>query len=530
MPESPMIEVENLTLRRGGKTLLSGLSFEVNPGERLAIMGQSGSGKSSLLQAVLGRAVWKPREDSEFAGVFLSEEEDRRPWWKKLRRKSRWPIVSAGEIFVGSIPHEERRQWPHWLALNAGILFQSGALFEGESVRYNLTFPFKYAPSLGSEQTRNPSLDRLIEPLIQVGLLNGNDDIIQIKKFLNRPVRSFSGGQRKRIALARALAIQPKLLLLDEPTSGLDTETSQLVAATIRDLSEKNEDGVAVLCITHDLAFAERLGCQRCIEITRKREPGEKETENYREDGNSRRTSGRHAPRKAMARNVVHKIGMAAVQSAYRFFRILVAGASLCVPVALIAGAGLVIQAVAGPRLIQTFLAQGVVAGVFMGMGTIVPALLIIGLCASGLTGELAQRKHNEQLEYLRLLSVPPIIYLGIPIVLGMTLATPLLVWISEYLMLVGGRLTLRIFEARSAISAARFWHEVWRLIEWTMWERSAIKGLTHGFLIGSLIVFFGFFSNDGETGLRQAIARCVLTATLMVLVADVAWSWYWAG
>jgi len=95
--------------------------------------------------------------------------------------------------------------------------------------------------------------------------------------------------------------------------------------------------------------------------------------------------------------------------------------------------------------------------------------------------------------------------------------------------MLAGDAAALRLFESRSAISGDRFWHEVWRLVEWDMWQRSAIKGFTHGLVTGMVACAFGFGCRSGEDGLRRAIARYVLVATQLVVAGDMAWSWYWA-
>ncbi len=501
MPNQAFISVNNLTLKRGGKTLFSHLSFQVLPGDRLAILGGSGSGKSSLLQALLGRAV-----RSE-CSLFCC--------------KGRNPVVSEGEIWIFGRPLERRREWVDWFAANAGVLFQSGALFEGKTVKENLTFPFRHSPLRIDDIPRKPDKERLLELLRQVELLAPDDGPDVGDELLSRPVTELSGGQRKRLALARALALRPRLLLLDEPTSGLDTATAEAIADTIRLLSER--DGVAVLCITHDPFFIERLACNKKIDISSTQtilDKGDVVTQPVSE-------LSRSMGRKRTWMGLSWMIFMQFVQ---RLLRLLVDGVALCVPVALIAGAGLVIQAVAGPRLIQKFLAQGVAMGVFLGMGTIIPALLVIGLSASGMAGELTQRKHNDQLEYLRLLRIPPVKYLGVPIILALMVAMPLLICVTEYLMLVGGALALKLFEVRSSITAAYFWNQVWQIVTPVMWQRSIIKGVAHGSLIGITVCCCGFTGGAGEQGLRRAISICVLIASLAIIVNDVLWSWYWAG
>ena len=504
------IHVKDLALSRGGDTLFEGMSFELCPGERLAVMGGSGTGKSSVLLALLGRAILHSQ-----------------PFYSQRRQL---PTIMKGEIFIGGIPHQRMYEWPGWLALHAGVLFQSGALFDGRSVQENLSFPFRHGSIRMKTLPRNPSPEQLGRLLEKVELPGSKNTPGQLEDFLRRQVTELSGGQRKRLALARSLALGPDLLMLDEPTSGLDAETSQAIAETIHELS--NIDGVAVLCISHDPVFVDHLKCHALVRI---------------QDGNcfsqtleqvSAPTAARIAEGQTIdsfsptAKEKFDQLTMVIGQAGVRFFRLLLEGAMICAPVALIAGAGLVIQAVFGPRLIQQYLAQGVVAGVFLGMGTIVPALLVIGLSGSGMTGELVQRKHNDQLEYLRLLGISPISYLGIPILLALMAAMPLLIMASEYLMILGGRLVLlhKTFEARSAVTSAFYWEQAWRLITSEMWHRSAIKGITHGAVIGMTVCACGFFSGPGERGLRRAIAYCVLIASLLIIIADVLWSWNWAG
>ena len=499
MGRSPFISVNDLTLVRGGRILFRDLSFELFSGDRLALMGGSGSGKTTLLQALLGRAVV-----GEPGG-----------------RKNRIPAIAEGFVEIGGIPQTRRREWAGWLSANAGILFQSGALFEGWSVRDNLAFPFRHAPVLRAGVPRKPDRQCLINLLVSGGLLAADANFEQGEDLLRRRVTDLSGGQRKRLALARALALKPRLLLLDEPTSGLDVLTAVAIADTIRGLSEANE--VAVLCITHDLAFAERLGCNKTIKLGTTVEGSEPCVSRLACLAGQEEAG-------VVRRSWMDMLAIMGGQTLLRLTQLLRDGASLCVPVALVAGAGLVIQAVAGPRLIQSFLAEGVAMGVFLGMGTILPALLVVGLSASGLAGELTQRKHGNQLEYLRLLRIPSSLYLGVPIVVALMVAVPILIWASEFLMLWGGAVVLKGFETRATVTSAFFWNRVWQFVTPEMWMHSAVKGMTHGAVIGAAACWCGFSGSPGERGLQRAISRCVLGASLGVIVGDVLWSWYWAG
>jgi len=399
--------LDGLKLCRGKGVPFSDLTFDLVAGDRLAIMGESSSGKSSLLQALLGRATFGTR----------------------VRPTQRMPQVLQGTILVGGLPPERISAWPSWLAANAGALFQLGALIEGRSLQENLSFTFRHPSRLAGRNSRTPSAARLSELLEDVGLIHPKTGSDERDAFLRTDVKDLSDGQRKRLALARALALRSRILLLDELTSGLDSRTAVLVADTIRGLSER--DRVAVLCTTHDPEFVERLGCNKRIrfeqtadiESSRAAFPlprlGESRQEQREPDRESpKATASLPAWADAMRASLQH--------TGSRLSDVLLGSASLCITVGLIAGAGLTIQAVAAPRLLQTFLAQGVVAGVFLGMGTIMPALLIIDLCASGLTGDLAQRKHGERFEYLRLLGIRPWRFPGVPIPAAWAVATPL--------------------------------------------------------------------------------------------------------
>ena len=504
----PLIRFHDVSLGRDKGPFFEHASFDLMPGDRMAITGKSGCGKSSLLSAILGRA--------------------RRPKGRMRFAKKGYLRLSKGTIEVGGYRVECRADVIMWLVRNAGVLFQSErSLFEGRTAFYNIAYPLRYG-SVRSAHAGQPSMDSpfVAALLKQVELVDDKADGEKVLDVLKSDIGDLSGGQRKRVALARAMALQPRLLLLDEPTSGLDPLTSLTVADTIRKLSVR--DGTTVLCITHDPSFAERLDCRTLAEIEKN-----KRSIALTQRDSAKRASSFVGPDAATGVGLepqrLRRMLLYGSRIAVRFCRLAWDGFKLCAPVALIAGAGLVVQAVAGPRLIQRFLPEGVTAGVFLGMGTILPALLVIGLSASGLTGELSQMKNDDQLNFLRLIGVRPAFLLGAPFVLAMSLTLPLLVWLSEVLMLAGGYLTLLGFRHQSSISATKFLNEVMRLVEVEMFTRSAVKGVTHGALIGLAVCWFGFRSERGQGGLRKAIAGCVIASSLLVIVADILWSWYWA-
>ncbi len=206
----PIVRVEELHLSRGGLSVLDGVSFELARGESLAILGASGSGKTSLLHLVL--ALLEP---------------------------------DAGEILVDGSALS-RCSFEEILALRReiGMVFQGSALFDSMNVLENVAFPLREYTDLPEETIR----ERVRETLRIVDLAPG-----QVEQQLPAEL---SGGMRKRVAIARAIAPRPSLLLFDEPTGGLDPITTRTINRLIVKLRE--ELGVSAIVVTHDIRSALR--------------------------------------------------------------------------------------------------------------------------------------------------------------------------------------------------------------------------------------------------------------------------------
>jgi len=201
---TPVIEMENIVTRFGNTVIHDGVNLRVNAGEIFAILGESGAGKSVLVKEII---------------MLLRPSEGRvRVFGKDLAR----------------ISYEERqalrRQW--------GVLFQFGALFTSLTVAENIALPIK-------EYTRVPRglREKIVrEKLEMVGLHSRAASLYPSE---------LSGGMIKRAALARALAMDPRLLFLDEPTSGLDPIGARAFDRLIVDLRDALD--ITVVMITHDL-------------------------------------------------------------------------------------------------------------------------------------------------------------------------------------------------------------------------------------------------------------------------------------
>lgn len=200
----PIIDIEDLTTAFGSHVVHEHLNLRVMPGEILALVGGSGSGKTTLLRQILGL-------DSPKSGVV-------KVWGRPV------------QDYVGNERLALTRRW--------GMLFQSGALFTALSVFDNVALPLQEVHYLPPDLVRKVVMMRLK----WVGLDERDAWLMP---------SDLSGGMIKRVALARALSLDPELLFLDEPTAGLDPQRSDEFVALIRALHQQLK--FTVIMVTHDL-------------------------------------------------------------------------------------------------------------------------------------------------------------------------------------------------------------------------------------------------------------------------------------
>ncbi|MEX6627265.1 ABC transporter ATP-binding protein [Tenacibaculum salmonis] len=205
-----MIEVNNLHKGFNGIEILKGISTTFLPGETSLIIGKSGSGKTVFLKSLIGLHV--PEEGT---------------------------VVYDGRVNTEMKPKDKRN-----FRKEIGMVFQGSALFDSQTVEENIMFPLK----MFTKQSESEMLDRVNFVLNRVNLENSN------KKF----PAELSGGMQKRVAIARAIVMNPKYLFCDEPNSGLDPQTSIVIDNLIQEITDEYK--ITTVINTHDMNSVMEIG------------------------------------------------------------------------------------------------------------------------------------------------------------------------------------------------------------------------------------------------------------------------------
>ncbi len=208
--DGALIRIEKLDMRFGSLEVLRDISLSLTRGQTLAVIGESGCGKTVLLKTIIG--LLEPSGGAVyFDGQDLAALDDRELTQQRIR---------------------------------FGFLFQHAALFDSMTVAQNVAFPLRQHSSMDYDQIRQVVTDRLAE----VGL---PDDVL-----MKKPA-DLSGGMRKRVGLARALAMEPEVMLYDEPTTGLDPIMSDVINELM--IHTKQQHPVTSVVVTHDMLTARKV-------------------------------------------------------------------------------------------------------------------------------------------------------------------------------------------------------------------------------------------------------------------------------
>ena len=206
-----VISIRGLQKSFGDKHVLNGIDLDLHKGENMIVLGRSGSGKSVLIKIIIG--LMKPDE---------------------------------GTVTVlGKNVHKIDKKGLIELRLKIGFLFQHSALYDSMTVKENLEFPLIRNMKDMSQREINRAVDEVI-------------DAVGLKETANQQPAELSGGQQKRIGIARTLILKPEVILYDEPTSGLDPVTSVEINNLIKEVKERYK--TSSIIITHDLSCAKQIG------------------------------------------------------------------------------------------------------------------------------------------------------------------------------------------------------------------------------------------------------------------------------
>jgi len=201
----PILKIEELRKSFGENHVLNGFNMELHEGENLVIMGKSGSGKSVMIKCLVGLMM----HDSGIIEIMGKD--------------------------ITKLTQNELNN----LRTKIGFLFQGSALYDSMTVRENLEFPLRK-----QNKTFKETKTLVTDALESVGLLDAIDLM----------PAELSGGMKRRVALARALILQPKIIIYDEPTTGLDPITAKEIIHLMEDIQQKY--GTSSLIITHDVDCA----------------------------------------------------------------------------------------------------------------------------------------------------------------------------------------------------------------------------------------------------------------------------------
>lgn len=531
-----LLRARGLRVRVPGRTLIEQVNLEIRPGDRVALLGPSGCGKSQLLDRLLGLTPTEPEDGMVERGYELPAP----------------PRPDAANA-----PSSDRD-------MPLGMVFQTNALFDTLTVRQNI--------AVGSGKPHHAGAgDAAAEWIRAVGMHPERDG--------GKYPAELSGGMQRRVALARALAARPRLLVLDEPLVGLDGESLRIVTETVARAYRESQGAMAVLVVTHDYPFAiefcdrvlwihpdrrrvEEVGEWRDLDLAARknriesllRDAGAKaardavgaDTPERRRpwwEGLRRTFAGYLPPRNplspssslgALVLGFLHG-PFAGIRPGRDFLEHWTRACILAVPyVGLIfslLGLLLVLQGerMLGPYGLASRIPEAVTRGILEGIGPLLLALLMGGRSGSAMAADLGAQRFGRQVDQWRLLGRDPAEVLFAPRAWALVLALPLLYLLGVYIALGTGWLFYSLIP-QAGLTARAFWEgarQYWELLP-------TLHGMTRvaldGAVLASIAYVFGTSPKQGPEDIAEGSTRTVVYSAIAFLMIEVAWTAFGAG
>ena len=459
----PVLRVSNLHA-----FTLDGLDLELRQSENVAVIGESGSGKSVLLRCILG-----------------------------LHRPKRGEVVVLGRRLSGkAIRHPQ-----------LGVAFQDPGLFDAWTVGTNLQVA-------GSTRLSEEEIRTLLD---DVGL----DSV----KLSDHPA-NLSGGQQKRVSLLRAFLRGTQLLILDEPTSGLDPLTAEKVSSLLTGGTGKERAARASLVITHDyrlaLALADRILVLTSGKLT-DCTPASTPTAAEREE--ALRQHLKSLPRVEAARaskQCTRKWGFLPIAADFLCWGLLLSVAALA-----LLGAMLVAQSVGVSQIdVSRWVPRAIVIGVYREIAPLVVGLLLASRIASRISAEIGGMGYTAQLDSMKLLGISPVRKLLLPFLLGGVVTFPLCIEAGAMAAILGGSAATRLGLARLSIGANRFLYLAQEAIEPMLLISCVVKGICMGTAVTIIAYVIGSKRVDTAAELGGRVTLAAVAGALAVVGVDAMLTW----
>jgi len=493
------VELRNVTFGYGERVVLRDLSLAVPRGKVTAIMGASGGGKTTVLRLIGG-------QQRAQAGQVLFDGQD------------------VGRMDPAQLYAARRRM---------GMLFQFGALFTDMSVLDNVAFPLREHTDLPEALVR----DIVLMKLHAVGL-RGARDLMPSQ---------ISGGMARRVALARAIALDPELIMYDEPFAGLDPISLGTAAQLIRQLNDAM--GLTTIVVSHDLEETFRLadhvvtGAPVCACLAHG--AGALPLPRPHRGAGLWSAAGR-APmswyRPATVGRAVRRLLADIGQAARLFLRLLLlAPEALRRPalvrdqvhflgnysLAIITVSGLFVGfvlALQGYYTLQDFgsteaLGQLVALSLLRELGPVITALLFAGRAGTSLTAEIGLMRAGEQLSAMEMMAVDPVRRILVPRFWAGVIAMPVLAAVFNAVGVIGGWV---VAVPMIGLDGGSFWSQMQGGVDvFSDVGNGVAKSIVFGFTVTFVALLQGYTARPTPEGVSHATTRTVVMASLAVLALD---------